>query len=43
MNTIIEVSNVSKTYGETKAVSGLNLSIPSGVLCGFLGPNGAGK
>ncbi|MCH2147014.1 MAG: ATP-binding cassette domain-containing protein [Phycisphaerales bacterium] len=43
MNAIIEVNNVSKTYGETKAVSELNLSIPSGVLCGFLGPNGAGK
>ena len=43
MNSIIEVNNVSKTYGETRAVSNLNLSIPSGVLCGFLGPNGAGK
>ncbi|MBI68657.1 MAG: ABC transporter [Phycisphaerae bacterium] len=43
MNAVIEVNNVSKTYGETKAVSELNLSIPSGVLCGFLGPNGAGK
>ena len=43
MNAIIEVNNVSKTYGDTKAVADLSLSIPSGVLCGFLGPNGAGK
>lgn len=41
---MIEINNVSKSYnGTTKAVDGLNLSIPKGVVFGFLGPNGAGK
>jgi len=40
---MIEVINVSKTYGETAAVQGVTFSAPSGVVTGFLGPNGAGK
>ena len=43
MTHIIELNQVYKTFGETKAVTNLNLQIPKGVLCGFLGPNGAGK
>tara|TARA_B100001750_G_C15495704_1_gene594009 strand:- start:1032 stop:1982 length:951 start_codon:yes stop_codon:yes gene_type:complete len=43
MTHIIELNQVYKTFGETKAVINLNLQIPKGVLCGFLGPNGAGK
>ena len=39
----IQVEQVAKTFGKTKAVRGLDLSVPSGSLCGFLGPNGAGK
>ena len=40
---MIELSNLSKSYGTTKAVDGLNLNISKGELFGFIGPNGAGK
>lgn len=40
---IIETKNLTKTYGDFKAVSGLNLHIKKGSVYGFLGPNGAGK
>ncbi len=43
MTSAIELHNVSKSFGETKAVRNLNLEIPQGSICGFLGPNGAGK
>ncbi len=39
----IELQNVSKSFGETRAVQNLHLDIPKGSMCGFLGPNGAGK
>ena len=32
-----------KSYGSRKALDGLDLSVPAGVVYGFLGPNGAGK
>jgi ABC-type multidrug transport system ATPase subunit len=32
-----------KSYGSRRALDGLDLSVPSGVIYGFLGPNGAGK
>jgi ABC-2 type transport system ATP-binding protein len=35
--------NVSKHYGEVKAVNDLSLQIPAGRAVAFLGPNGAGK
>jgi ABC-2 type transport system ATP-binding protein len=40
---MIELKNLSKSYGKVKAVKNLNLAIPSGELFTFLGPNGAGK
>jgi ABC-2 type transport system ATP-binding protein len=43
MTNAIELQAVCKSFGDTKAVRDLNLSIPIGSLCGFLGPNGAGK
>ena len=43
MTNAIELQAVYKSFGDTKAVRDLNLSIPIGSLCGFLGPNGAGK
>lgn len=39
----IEVSNVSKSYGGTRAVDRINFQVPRGQILGFLGPNGAGK
>jgi ABC-2 type transport system ATP-binding protein len=40
---VIELQNVSRTYGRKMAVSDLSLHIPAGELFAFLGPNGAGK
>ncbi|MEM7261353.1 MAG: ATP-binding cassette domain-containing protein [Planctomycetota bacterium] len=40
---VLEVRNVSKLYGEFRAVEDISFSIPAGVIYGFLGPNGAGK
>jgi ABC-2 type transport system ATP-binding protein len=39
----IEVSGLVKTFGETRAVSGVDLVVPEGSVYGLLGPNGAGK
>jgi ABC-2 type transport system ATP-binding protein len=39
----IEVKNISKLYGEQKALNDVSFSINSGDIVGFLGPNGAGK
>ena len=39
----ITVKNLTKTYGEQKAVNGISFSIGRGEIVGFLGPNGAGK
>src|SRR5437762_488970 len=40
---MIELHDVSKTYGATMAVQGLNLRVEAGEIFAFLGPNGAGK
>jgi ABC-2 type transport system ATP-binding protein len=40
---MIEIENLTKQFGEKKAVNSLNLSIEEGEIFGFLGPNGAGK
>lgn len=42
MNTTIEIRNLDKCYGKKKALSDINLTIPTGMF-GLLGPNGAGK
>ena len=39
----IEASGLAKSFGETRAVCGVDLAVPSGTVYGFLGPNGAGK
>jgi len=39
----ISVSGLVKTYGPTRALDGLDLSVTTGEVHGFLGPNGAGK
>ena len=40
---MIEIHNLTKTFGSFKAVDGLNLRVEPGEIFGFLGPNGAGK
>ncbi|HEU0285553.1 MAG TPA: ABC transporter ATP-binding protein [Nocardioidaceae bacterium] len=39
----ISVSGLVKSYGPTRALDGLDLSVATGEVHGFLGPNGAGK
>ena len=39
----IEVENISKHYGEQRALDGVSFSVKKGEIVGFLGPNGAGK
>ncbi|MFG3553793.1 ATP-binding cassette domain-containing protein [Micromonospora sp. NPDC047557] len=43
METPIEVSGLVKTFGRTRALDGLDLTVRAGEVHGFLGPNGAGK
>jgi len=39
----IETNDLVKVFGETRAVDGISLSVPTGIVYGVLGPNGAGK
>ncbi|AWX45256.1 Sulfate/thiosulfate import ATP-binding protein CysA [Flagellimonas maritima] len=39
----ITVSNISKSFGNQKALNNVSFSIQKGEIVGFLGPNGAGK
>jgi ABC-2 type transport system ATP-binding protein len=39
----IQVSGLTKVYGEQKAVDAISFSLKKGEIVGFLGPNGAGK
>ncbi|MCD6454750.1 MAG: ABC transporter ATP-binding protein [Candidatus Aminicenantes bacterium] len=41
--TMIRTENLTKFYGEIRAVYRLNMEVPEGTILGFLGPNGAGK
>jgi uncharacterized ABC transporter ATP-binding protein yhcH len=40
---VLEIKNVSKSFGRTKIIDNLTFSVNSGEIFGFLGPNGAGK
>jgi ABC-2 type transport system ATP-binding protein len=39
----IRITGLVKTYGQVRALDGLDLEVRQGVVFGFLGPNGAGK
>lgn len=39
----IEISNLTKIYGDQKAIDDISFSLEAGEVVGFLGPNGAGK
>ncbi|MBQ2972266.1 MAG: ATP-binding cassette domain-containing protein [Ruminococcus sp.] len=40
---MVEVKNLTKVYGDIKAVDDISFTVGSGEVLGFLGPNGAGK
>src|SRR5262245_44864880 len=40
---VIEVAGLSKTYGTTRAVDNVSLTVADGEIFGLIGPNGAGK
>ncbi|WP_110933720.1 ABC transporter ATP-binding protein [Paenibacillus bouchesdurhonensis] len=40
---MIEIRNLTKTYGSFEALKSVNISISKGTVFGFVGPNGAGK
>ncbi|MFG3437058.1 ATP-binding cassette domain-containing protein [Nonomuraea sp. NPDC047897] len=43
MEPIVVAEGLRKSFGDTHALRGLDLSVPAGTVCGVLGPNGAGK
>lgn len=42
-NTVLELKNVSKSFGKRKVIDDLSLEVKEGEIYGFLGPNGSGK
>ena len=40
---MIDAEGISKSFGETRALAGVDMSVPAGTVQGLLGPNGAGK
>lgn len=43
MGSVIKISNLTKSYGKSRGVINLNLTVNKGDIFGFMGPNGAGK
>ena len=43
MNSVLSIDNLSKSYGQVKAVQNLSFSVEKGSVFGILGPNGSGK
>jgi len=43
MDVAVQTEGLRKSFGSTKALDGLDLTVPEGTILGLLGPNGAGK
>lgn len=43
MEYVLRTNNLSKHYGQFKALNGLTMNVPKGAIYGFVGKNGAGK
>ena len=42
-NTVLEIKNLSKSFGKRKVIDNISLEVKEGEIFGFLGPNGSGK
>lgn len=42
-NQVIDIENLSKSFGDKLLFEGLNVHVPAGAIVGIVGPNGAGK
>ena len=40
---MLELKNITKTFGDFKALDDLSMTVPKGAVYGLVGPNGAGK
>lgn len=40
---VIEINNLTKTYGNARGISNISFNVEEGEIFGFIGPNGAGK
>jgi ABC-2 type transport system ATP-binding protein len=40
---VIEINNLTKTYGKARGISNISFNVEEGEIFGFIGPNGAGK
>jgi ABC-2 type transport system ATP-binding protein len=40
---VIEINNLTKTYGKARGISNVSFNVEQGEIFGFIGPNGAGK
>lgn len=40
---VIEIKNLTKTYGKARGISDVSFNVEQGEIFGFIGPNGAGK
>jgi len=43
MRNAVEIENLSKDYGQLRALNNITLNVPEGTIYGLIGPNGAGK
>ena len=43
MDSVIEVRDLTRRYGDVVALAGVSFAVPAGGIFGYLGPNGAGK